>query len=339
MLEQKTTTNEEFEALCAALLPKFNEYLMRHSKNIFSCELATSLDGIKTMPALYDLDGVQKQVIAPLALLTKDVDIEIEEAKKATDAAKEAAGKANDAAASITKATTDLTEERKKVEEAVSASKTQTEAAKKVTEDTLSSKTAIEKNETARQTAEQTRQTQETARQTAESTRNSNETTRKNQEATRVTQENTRQSNETTRNSNEETRKKQESTRQSQEAARVEAEKKRVTAENGRASAETSRVNAEIKRKEDTKTAIANSKTQTDLAKELNEHPQMQGENGNWWKWNTETKEYEDTGIIARGGMMYPTFEIFDNELYVTDAGSNIEERIALEDNELILKL
>lgn len=339
MLEQKTTTNEEFEALCAALLPKFNEYLMRHSKNIFSCELATSLDGIKTMPALYDLDGVQKQVIAPLALLTKDVDIEIEEAKKATDAAKEAAGKANDAAASVTKATTDLTEERKKVEEAVSASKTQTEAAKKVTEDTLSSKTAIEKNETARQTAEQTRQTQETARQTAESTRNSNETTRKNQEATRVTQENTRQSNETTRNSNEETRKKQESTRQSQEAARVEAEKKRVTAENGRASAETSRVNAEIKRKEDTKTAIANSKTQTDLAKELNEHPQMQGENGNWWKWNTETKEYEDTGIIARGGMMYPTFEIFDNELYVTDAGSNIEERIALEDNELILKL
>lgn len=126
MLEQKTTTNEEFEALCAALLPKFNEYLMRHSKNIFSCELATSLDGIKTMPALYDLDGVQKQVIAPLALLTKDVDIEIEESKKATAAAKEAAGKANEAAASVTKATTDLTTERKKVEDAVSASKQQT---------------------------------------------------------------------------------------------------------------------------------------------------------------------------------------------------------------------
>jgi hypothetical protein len=339
MLEQKTTTNEEFEALCAALLPKFNEYLMRHSKNIFSCELATSLDGIKTMPALYDLDGVQKQVIAPLSLLTKDVDAEIAACKKATKEATTAAAKANDAAASVTKATTDLSAERKKVEDAVNSSITQTAAAKKATDDTLASKAAIEQNETARQTAEQTRQTQETARQTAESTRNSNETTRKNQEATRVTQENTRQSNETTRNSNEETRKKQESTRQSQEAARVEAEKKRVTAENGRASAETSRVNAEIKRKEDTKTAIANSKTQTDLAKELNEHPQMQGENGNWWKWNTETKEYEDTGIIARGGMMYPTFEIFDNELYVTDAGSNIEERIALEDNELILKL
>ena len=192
--------------------------------------------------------------------------------------------------------------------------------------------TKVTQGEADRVKAENTRNSNETARQNAETTRN-------NQEATRVTQENTRQSNETTRNSNEETRKKQESTRQSQEAARVEAEKKRVTAENGRASAETSRVNAEIKRKEDTKTAIANSKTQTDLAKELNDHPQKQGDNGNWWKWNTTTKQYEDTGIIARGGMMYPTFEILDNELYVTDAGSNIEERIALEDNELILKL
>lgn len=119
----------EFEALCARLLPKFNEYLQRHSKNIFSCELATSLDGISTMPALYSKDGVQKQVIAPLSLLTKDVDIRIEEAKQATEEANTAAGKANDAAASVNKATTDLTAERKKVEDAVSASKSQTEAA------------------------------------------------------------------------------------------------------------------------------------------------------------------------------------------------------------------
>lgn len=283
MLEQKTTTNEEFEALCAALLPKFNEYLMRHSKNIFSCELATSLEGIKTMPALYDLNGVQKQVIAPLSLLTKDVDAEIAASKKATKEATTAAAKANDAAASVTKATTDLTVERKKVEDAVAASKTATEAAKKATSDTLASKKAIEQNEATRQSAETERATNE--------------------------------------------------------AARVEVEKKRVTAENARATAESGRVKAENKRETDAKAAITSSKAQTDLAKELNEHPQKQGENGNWWKWNTTTKQYEDTGIIARGGMMYPTFEILDNELYVTDAGSNIEERIALEDNELILKL
>lgn len=202
MLEQKTTTNEEFEALCAALLPKFNEYLMRHSKNIFSCELATSLDGIKTMPALYDLDGVQKQVIAPLALLTKDVDIEIEESKKATDAAKEAAGKANNAAASVTKATTDLTEERKKVEEAVSASKTQTEAAKKATEDTIASKTAIEKNETDRQNAEAARAKAEESRKAAESNRADAETKRTQTETDRSTHESQREEAETQRKAN-----------------------------------------------------------------------------------------------------------------------------------------
>ena len=64
---------------------------------------------------------MQKQVIAPLSLLTKDVDIRIEEAKQATEEANTAAGKANDAAASVNKATTDLTAERKKVEDAVSA--------------------------------------------------------------------------------------------------------------------------------------------------------------------------------------------------------------------------
>ena len=192
--------------------------------------------------------------------------------------------------------------------------------------------TKVTQGEADRVKAENTRNSNETARQNAETTRN-------NQEATRVSQETARQSEETTRNANEETRKKKETTRQSQEEERVEAEKKRVAAESGRVTAENARATAETKRQQDTNTAIANSKTQTDLAKELNEHPQIQGENGNWWKWNTETKEYEDTGIIARGGMMYPTFEIFDNELYVTDAGSNIEERIALEDNELILKL
>jgi hypothetical protein len=339
MLEQKTTTNEEFEALCAALLPKFNEYLMRHSKNIFSCELATSLEGIKTMPALYDLNGVQKQVIAPLSLLTQDVDAEIAASKKATKEATTAAAKANDAAASVTKATTDLTVERKKVEDAVSASKMATEAAKNATSDTLASKKAIEQNEATRQSAETARAKAETGRVKAESARVEVEKKRVTAENARATAETERANSETTRNGNESTRKNQETTRQKQEAARVEAEKKRVSAENGRATAENGRVKAETKRETDTRAAITSCKTQTDLAQELNDHPQKQGDNGNWWEWNTTTKQYEDTGVIARGGMMYPTFEILDNELYVTDAGSNIEERIALEDNELILKL
>lgn len=259
----------EFEALCARLLPKFNEYLQRHSKNIFSCELATSLDGISTMPALYSKDGVQKQVIAPLSLLTKDVDIHIEEAKQATEEANTAAGKANDAAASVNKATTDLTAERKKVEDAVSASKSQTEAAQQATEATLSSKAAIESNETKRQAAEQTRQ--------------------------------------------------------SQEQARIAAEAGRVTAEN--------------KRIDDTLTALTESEKQTNLAQELNDHPPKMGDNGNWWQWDLSKHTYVDTGVIARGGAMYPAFRQRRNKLLMIDYGSHVAEHVVKRRNKLVIKV
>ncbi len=273
----------EFEALCARLLPKFNEYLQRHSKNIFSCELATSLDGISTMPALYSKDGVQKQVIAPLSLLTKDVDIRIEEAKQATEEANTAAGKANDAAASVNKATTDLTAERKKVEDAVSASKSQTEAAKQATEATLSSKAAIESNETKRQAAEQTRQ--------------------------------------------------------SQEQARMDSETKRATAENARIAAEAGRVTAENKRIDDTLTALTESEKQTNLAQELNDHPPKMGDNGNWWQWDLSKHTYVDTGVIARGGAMYPAFRQRRNKLLMIDYGSHVAEHVVKRRNKLVIKV
>lgn len=273
----------EFEALCARLLPKFNEYLQRHSKNIFSCELATSLDGISTMPALYSKDGVQKQVIAPLSLLTKDVDIRIEETKQATEEANTAAGKANDAAASVNKATTDLTAERKKVEDAVSASKSQTEAAQQATEATLSSKAAIESNETKRQAAEQTRQ--------------------------------------------------------SQEQARMDSETKRATAENARIAAEAGRVTAENKRIDDTLTALTESEKQTNLAQELNDHPPKMGDNGNWWQWDLSKHTYVDTGVIARGGAMYPAFRQRRNKLLMIDYGSHVAEHVVKRRNKLVIKV
>ena len=34
------------------------------------------------------------------------------------------------------------------------------------------------------------------------------------------------------------------------------------------------------------------------------------GENGNWWKWDATLKKYVDTGILAKGGVLYPTFYI-----------------------------
>ena len=159
-------------------------------------------------------------------------------------------------------------------------------------------------NETARQNAETTRNNQETARQTAENTRNSKETARQTAENTRKSNETARQNAETTRNNN-----------------------------------ETARNTAETKRQKDTSTAISNSQTQTAIAQELNEHPVKMGDNGNWWQWNIRTHAYEDTGIVARGGAMYPTFKHVGNKLYIVDYGSNVSERVVKKGNKLVFRI
>lgn len=131
---------------------------------------------------------------------------------------------------------------------------------------------------------------------------------------------------------NEETRKTAEQTRATSEAARVKAEQ-------GRAGAEQRRESAEHLRETNTSTAIESSKMQTDLAKELNEHPPKMGDNGNWWQWNLQTHAYEDTGIIARGGAMYPTFRQSRNKLLMIDYGSNVSEHVVKRRNKLVIKV
>nr|DAG41895.1 MAG TPA: hypothetical protein [Bacteriophage sp.] len=139
------------------------------------------------------------------------------------------------------------------------------------------------------------------------------------------TQETVRQKAETTRNLNE-------TTRQKQETARQEAE---ITRNNNEAARKT----AETKRQQDTSAAITNSQTQTAIAKELNEHPVKMGDNGNWWQWNIKTHAYEDTGIVARGGAMYPTFKHVGNKLYIVDYGSNVSERVVKKGNKLVFRI
>lgn len=56
--------------------------------------------------------------------------------------------------------------------------------------------------------------------------------------------------------------------------------------------------------------ATADATTQADRAKELADHPTMMGENGNWFKWDATLKKYVDTGVLAKGGVLYPTFYI-----------------------------
>lgn len=332
--------NSDWSAICAALMPHFNDYLARRSKNVFECEQVNSLEHVFTVPALYDDQaGTRKQVIVPMKVFTRDIDAELEKAKKVTEAANTATEKANTAAANADKAREGLETKKQEVDNAVAESKTATEAANKATSDTLASKTAIEKNESGRQTAEQTRQAQEAARQKSETLRSSNETSRQNQEASRVSQEKNRQSAETTRGVNETTRQSQESARQKQETARAEAENKRLAAESGRVLAENSRVSAENKRQSDTNTAIINSMLQTDLAKEMNDHPPKMGSNGNWWQWDLSKHKYVDTGVIARGGAMYPSFRQHRNKLLMIDYGSNVAEHVVKRRNKLVIKV
>lgn len=56
--------------------------------------------------------------------------------------------------------------------------------------------------------------------------------------------------------------------------------------------------------------ATAAANIQADRAKDLADHPTMMGENGNWWKWDATLKKYVDTGVLAKGGVLYPVFDI-----------------------------
>lgn len=56
--------------------------------------------------------------------------------------------------------------------------------------------------------------------------------------------------------------------------------------------------------------AATNANTQAERAKQYGDNPPKMGDNGNWWKWDETKKAYVDTGVLAKGGVLYPTFEI-----------------------------
>lgn len=332
--------NSDWSSVSIALWPHLVEQMKLHSKNIFECEMVYDLAHISTVPVLYDdRKGTRKQVIIPMTLFTKDAKAAVEEAKKATTAANTAATTATKAAANADKAMEGLETKKQEVDKAVAESKTATEAAKKATSDTLASKKAIEQNEEARKTAEQTRAASEASRVKSEQARVEVEIKRVSAESARASAEQKRASAETARTSAENSRVNLENERQTAERARSNAEADRTLAEAGRVNAEAGRVSAEHLRETNTSTAIASSVVQTNLAKELNEHPTIAGENGNWWRWNLQTHAYEDTGIFARGGAMYPTFRQSRNKLLMIDYGSNVSEHVVKRRNKLVIKV
>lgn len=79
---------------------------------------------------------------------------------------------------------------------------------------------------------------------------------------------------------------------------------------------------------------------QAGRAKEWADHPTVMGDNGNWWKWDEEKKEYVDTGSLAKGGVLYPSFEINveDMHLYMTYQDEISSDMFELKDGHLIFK-
>lgn len=182
---QMQTSHKELLALCDQLAPVFLDYLRTHGTAIDRIEEATSLEGITSLPARYSLGGVEKNVLAPLKLLTKDVDIQTEACKQATAKANTAADNANAAANRVTTAITDISAEK-------AAAQAATAKANAAATNADNKRKEIEQNEATRQSNEQTN---ETTRQSQETTRQSNETTRQNNATAKIAELNTAKGN------------------------------------------------------------------------------------------------------------------------------------------------
>ncbi len=185
---QIQTPQMELEAFCAQLAPVFLEYLRTHGTAVDRIEVATSLDGITSLPARYSLGGVEKNVLAPLKLLTKDVDVQIAVCQQATTKANTAADNANAAANRVTTAITDISAEK-------AAAQAATAKANAAATNADNSRKQIEANEATRQAQESARQTAEATRKSQETARQSNETQRQTNVAAKIAELNTAKGN------------------------------------------------------------------------------------------------------------------------------------------------
>lgn len=84
--------------------------------------------------------------------------------------------------------------------------------------------------------------------------------------------------------------------------------------------------------------AISDCEKQTALTLEINTHPNQVGDNGNWWIWNTEKDVYEDSGLVAKGGGMYPVNLQRRNHHIVRDDTSAFANRVSHRRNHFVIK-
>lgn len=331
-------------------------------KEVSELNTVSDYSNIYSMPCFYwnKETGEKKAVnLAMEAIVQSLEDAANEELiaiKQAATEAKESALESSSQAAEAERMAADAAEyalQQKEATELYLNTVLQNEEERKTAESERANAEAGRANaEASRVKAEQSRSSAEASRVSAENARISAENTRSNAEAGRVTAENARVSAENSRASAEAARIKAEQSRASQETGRVNAEAGRVAAESERVNefasmeqqseeATTAAIAAAAnanKAASDSTSQTAKCKDATDLATEMNEHPLKYGDNGNWWKWNVETDKYEDTGIIAKGGGMYPMIRSRRNHVIWYDSTDSFKDRITRRRNHTVIK-
>ena len=119
------------EAQLQEIAKRVRAIIRAESKGVGDLPVATSLDGLLSLPALRFNGGVPEVVEAPISKLQ---DVALDAVSGATKAANEAAAKANTSAGNADKATTAANNAAKSASDAAGAAGTATEAAKKATD-------------------------------------------------------------------------------------------------------------------------------------------------------------------------------------------------------------
>lgn len=123
------TTEQELQAIVAQLKPYIMEYIRQYSVGVGEIELATTLEGIYSLPALMRIGGVDKVVEAPLTLLRASVDDVVEECVNAAQAANTAAQTATEAGNNAVAAVSDLEELKVTLTQAIADASSAAQAA------------------------------------------------------------------------------------------------------------------------------------------------------------------------------------------------------------------
>lgn len=278
------TSQRELEAFYAMALPGFLDYLKAHGTSVDRVEMATTIEGITSLPGRYMLGGVEKNVLVPLELLTKDVDLQIESCREATVKANAAAEKAIASASRVDQAISDVESTKQSALDAAAGALAATAAAKESKEVCVA---ATEAAVTA------TGLCREETLKCLEATKRSEDATAESLAATAEAV-----------------------------AATVRADTSAMNADRSAAGADTSAAGADRSAKA-ADLATEKSLTQTDLAElatkaagdaadRLNALSDHRDEirDGHWWRWNEETEEWYNTGEIAKGNLMYATFDV-----------------------------